>query len=54
MSSENQSSQNPLSESELDQVAGGGLISSIGKINKGGGRSEKPPVTTLPIDIKPK
>ncbi|THF77135.1 hypothetical protein [Cohnella fermenti] len=58
MSSENENNgaQNRLSESELNQVAGGSLLGSIGlngKIDKGSGTSEKPPFTTLPIDIKP-
>ena len=51
MSSETNNSHNPLSESELDQVSGGGLTDAFGKIKKP--KDEKPPFTTLPIDIKP-
>lgn len=40
-----------LSESELENVAGGGLLDAIGKNKKDGGR-EKPPYKTLPIDAK--
>lgn len=51
MNPKEENSKDKLSESELENVAGGGFLNSIGKNKKDGGR-EKPPFKTLPIDTK--
>ncbi|CAH1216225.1 hypothetical protein PAECIP111893_04078 [Paenibacillus plantiphilus] len=51
MSPKEENLKDKLSESELENVAGGGLLDAIGKNKKDGGR-EKPPYKTLPIDAK--
>lgn len=55
MSEEKNHTQSQLSESELNEVSGGGMLklNPIGKINKEE-KGEKPPYKTLPIDVEPK